>query len=113
MNGPLAWGRPSSTARFIPALTCGMRVSRQGITRGHSSRCSTEEELPVRHHVRDPQVDLVRRYARILRSAPAEALRLQKNRTLATAARARAPLAMTDQAPAATASPPRASARPQ
>jgi len=73
----------------------------------------TEEELPVRHPVRDPQVDLVRRYARILRSAPAEALRLQKNRTLATAARAKAPLAMTDQARAATASAPRASAPPQ
>jgi hypothetical protein len=74
---------------------------------------STEEELPVRHPVRDPQVDLVRRYARILRSAPAEALRLQKNRTLATAARARTPLGMTDQARAGANSATRASAPPQ
>jgi hypothetical protein len=37
----------------------------------------SEEELPVSHVGRDPQLDLVRRYARILRSAPAEALRAQ------------------------------------
>jgi hypothetical protein len=67
----------------------------------------------VRHHARDPQVDLVRRYARILRSAPAEALRVQKNRTLATAARARAPLGMADQARAGARSATRASAPPQ
>jgi hypothetical protein len=32
----------------------------------------------VTHDGRDPQLDLVRRYARILRSAPAEALRAQQ-----------------------------------
>jgi hypothetical protein len=31
----------------------------------------------VQHADRDPQVELVRRYARILRSAPAEAMRVQ------------------------------------
>jgi hypothetical protein len=31
----------------------------------------------MQREVRDPQVELVRRYARILRSAPAEALRAQ------------------------------------
>jgi hypothetical protein len=35
----------------------------------------------VTHDGRDPQVDLVRRYARILRSAPAEAVRAQRHDT--------------------------------
>jgi hypothetical protein len=52
----------------------------------------SEEELPVIHDGRDPQVDLVRRYARILRSAPAEALRAQKHEIPARASVSRMPV---------------------
>jgi hypothetical protein len=49
----------------------------------------------VSHQMPDPQVDLVRRYARILRSARAEALRARRQDTLEQASAARAPLALT------------------
>jgi hypothetical protein len=64
-----------------------------------------EEDSPVTHDGRDPQIDLVRRYARILRSAPAEALRAQQEETLAKASVATVPLAVADSA--------RATARPR
>lgn len=46
----------------------------------------------IRETPRDPQVDLVRRYARILRSAPAEALRSARRDTPAEAPAPGAPM---------------------
>jgi hypothetical protein len=54
-----------------------------------------EEELPVSHQMPDPQVDLVRRYARILRSARAEALRVRRQETIDKASSTRLPAALT------------------
>jgi hypothetical protein len=51
----------------------------------------------VSHQMPDPQVDLVRRYARILRSAPAEAVRVRRQQTVERAAARRAPLALTQK----------------
>jgi hypothetical protein len=51
----------------------------------------------VSHQMPDPQVDLVRRYARILRSARAEALRARRQDTVEQATAARAPLALTQK----------------
>jgi hypothetical protein len=65
----------------------------------------------VTHDGRDPQIDLVRRYARILRSAPAEALRAQQEETLVKASVATVPLAVAEQARAAAVRP-RARRRP-
>jgi hypothetical protein len=56
---------------------------------------SAEEELPVAHQMRDPQLDLVRRYARILRSARAEALRARREEVLDRASSTRMPVALT------------------
>jgi hypothetical protein len=54
-----------------------------------------EEELPVPRQMPDPQLDLVRRYARILRSARAEASRARRQETLDKASTARIPVALT------------------
>jgi hypothetical protein len=43
----------------------------------------------------DPQLDLVRRYARILRSAPAEALDARRREAVDKASTSRVPLALT------------------
>jgi hypothetical protein len=64
-----------------------------------------EEELPVPQQMPDPQVDLVRRYARILRSARAEAMRARRQHAIDRASAARAPLALTHKAGPGTATP--------
>jgi hypothetical protein len=56
-----------------------------------------EEKPPVSHQMPDPQVDLVRRYARILRSARAEALRVRRQEAIDRATATRRPAALTQK----------------
>src|SRR6476661_3554040 len=86
-------GRSGGTRAPWPPV-CREACERQGITRGSQLvflMRIEEEKPPVSHQMPDPQVDLVRRYARILRSARAEALRVRRQEAIDRATATRLP----------------------